>query len=557
MLVIMKTSDNKTLYRNYSDFQHTDQKTAGKSPSSQMTYNEDKIKSRYQVKQSNSINLDRKLSGYDPDCADIVSECLSTKLAKSILNKLGDIDLVPNTDFVYKNNPDQLLMASQYLNDDKQTQKKHPVSGQPITDQLGNPIMESRVKGFTLDQLMENRFEEKSNGLTATKERHAKISVGGDPNNKDGQNLPLDTKFNINIAGKNESPILKEVSINKKEVYEGLKVSFLLGDHDVNPGNFYAMYDKQTDELRVGRIDFGHALNDLIKSMSPINRFAPKLESEGIVLDALNRDKVNGGVSKFQRDFKGVVSDPVFAEVMQTGYSNKQMSDMKQTIVEAMASLNDMHQNSNPKLKVEIEKSLISINKRLGNPVDLKGVSSSDKMSMLITTTIQNLDKMLEDNNKEIKSVGAMLKTQCLVAQVVKGEIAPETAAKEIKQLQQEHPELNGKREWVKTDLDSKAIKGTLEDYIKIEGEKIAKANGLEPYRANTFKDALLEEVKQDKNITKAGVNEKQKHDRKETPNAKANTEEVEKTAKSKQQETSVGTWKTVQVNNKEGVRGF
>ncbi|MDJ1305152.1 MAG: hypothetical protein MRQ09_02800 [Candidatus Midichloria sp.] len=89
----------------------------------------------------------------------------------------------------------------------------------------------------------------------------------------------------------------------------------MVGDHDLSTGNFMLIAENPNSLAKIGRIDFGHAFNDLIKNW--YSDHSPSLQSKGAILDALNRDKVNGDTNKFRRYFQGVIPDESFAEALE------------------------------------------------------------------------------------------------------------------------------------------------------------------------------------------------------------------------------------------------
>ncbi len=101
-----------------------------------------------------------------------------------------------------------------------------------------------------------------------------------------------------------------------KDIIRHLLDSARIGDHDVNPGNFLVV--ERGGELRIARIDFGHAGNDLVAS-AHMNHGARGAggTGENRSIDFFTRERVLGGQSKIQRDFPGVMDSPLFREILE------------------------------------------------------------------------------------------------------------------------------------------------------------------------------------------------------------------------------------------------
>ncbi len=99
---------------------------------------------------------------------------------------------------------------------------------------------------------------------------------------------------------------------------EAIAVSALVGDHDVNPGNMIVV-EGPNGEPEVGRIDFGHAFNDLLHVPET---FGGRLrDRENPIFDFFNRTevagaKVGGDDSKLWRDYEGFVPSEVLGQAL-------------------------------------------------------------------------------------------------------------------------------------------------------------------------------------------------------------------------------------------------
>ncbi|MFQ3307110.1 MAG: hypothetical protein ACI8ZF_000350 [Candidatus Midichloriaceae bacterium] len=220
------------------EFKSTGEATLGKAPSFQATLSvsgadtpDAKDAPRYQVKRSNYIKRFRRWIGIDPDQSDILGEYIASRVIAKLLNKEGAPELAPEVSLVHDGKAQEFMIASRYLNDDKDGKAKYV--------------------GMSLGELVE-----KKDGKPTKDRKKTKLVLGKAEENQ----LSIDGGFEIEIDGKE-----KKIKVNKKELYDALAASIVLGDHDLNPNNFYAVIDKKTGEAHVGRIDMGHAFNDLIK----------------------------------------------------------------------------------------------------------------------------------------------------------------------------------------------------------------------------------------------------------------------------------------------------
>lgn len=317
----------------FNEFKKIDQKTKGKSPSGAAKLNplgntkrEDGFQnqsSTWQLKQSNATKPIRQQIGLNEYEDDLIGEAIATDLGEVFFNSNNpqDPERSPHMDYVLKStvlgdDANELLIASRYMND--------------APPQKGNFV------GMTLDEVMEKRVDGKRG-----KGRHAVIVNGDASNIKNG--LPLGQPIDINIAKKGEPANIINVTVDKKQLYEVLAFSFLIGDADVNPGNAFLSYNKTTGESSIGRIDYGHVFNDLIKSWGPLADGRPKLEpGRGVVLDALNRKGLNGDkITKFRRDYRGVIPDAEFAQALRdtADKMDEKAGDLKQALENAKGKL--------------------------------------------------------------------------------------------------------------------------------------------------------------------------------------------------------------------------
>ena len=373
------------MVKKVSDFASTGQDTAGKTPSFQATLKGDSQKIRYQIKRSNYINRFRRWIG-----SDIFGEYIASRVTASLLNKNAPPDLAPEVDLIYNEDQHDFSLASKYLNDRDQRfvgmtlgeliEDKDNLKAQEKAKYLNQfrksleitlsqmdsmfKISSPNPRQQVLYKLFENsvaKLDSIFDEIEQTKEmeepyekrrKKTKLVFGKASDNQ----LSIDKPCKIGIEGKIEA-----VTINKVELYNALASSIILGDHDINPNNFYAIYDKETKEVRIGRIDLGHAFNDLIKNWM-VGSHTPNINgNRGTVLDFLNRQKENGGVTKFSRHIdRKIILDPEFAQALRNQTEN--VADTLNTSKDELLEL----MKADDKVRKKLVKSAETMQKRIG-----------------------------------------------------------------------------------------------------------------------------------------------------------------------------------------------
>lgn len=569
------------MVKKVSDFESTGQGTSGQTPSFQAILKGDAQKIRYQIKRSNYINNLRKWIGLDPDQSDILGEYIASKVTESLLNKNSPPDLAPEVDLIYNENQNDFSLASKYLNDrDKRfvgmtlgelIEDKDKLKVQEIEDIKEKYFNESRA--LFVDILEEIRQASKSNekgekalyqhakntikkldAIFHKIEKNKKVKEPYEKRRKktklvfgkasDNQ-LSMDKPCKIQIDGTTET-----VSINKPELYDALASSIILGDHDINPNNFYAIFDKKTKEVRIGRIDLGHAFNDLIKNWM-VGSHTPNINgNRGTVLDFLNRQKENGGITKFNRHIdKNIVLDPEFAKALrnQSEDVTSTLDVCKGELLELMKTDNKVrkklvksaktlqkrmgvtgffdkisHQIGNiknkklrniigglalfvrktfqvafflPKKILSLPKKIVTLIPPIKNYFKHKQYKSDEK---LISSLFDNCKKYITKNQQESKSVANLIDIQIIVKNLLEKENLTKKdvniAKDKIKDIYKadqyylKNKSFKNKVEWANHNKPSKPLKMDLNKYIKTQGKKLGKKD-LAIQIVKTFKD--------------------------------------------------------------------
>ena len=546
-----------------SDFILTGQGTTGKTPSFQAKLKGDTTEVRYQIKRSNYINQFRRWIGLDPDQSDILGEYIASRVTASLLNKNSPPDLAPEVDLIYNENQHDFSLASKYLNDREQRfvgmtlgeliENKDKLNVQEEVKNLNElseylstlnkieSVLElSTPRQKVLAKLVKDSIEkldsifqeiEQTKKIEEPYEKRRKKTKLVFGKAKDNQ-LSIDKSCKIEIEG-----VPEVVSINKIELYNALASSIILGDHDINPNNFYAIFDKKTKEVRIGRIDLGHAFNDLIKNWM-VGSHTPNINgNRGTVLDFLNRKKENGGVTKFSRHIdRGIILDPEFSQALrdQTENITSTLDVCKDELLELMKADNKVrkklvksaktlqkrigingffdkitHQIGNIPNKtlrniigvtvlftrkllqtlLFIPKKILSIPRNIAlliPPVkNYYGQQQHKSDEILINNLFDNCNKYIAKNQKESQSVANVIDIQIIVKNLLEKEHPMERDIREakdkIKAIYQtdqnylKNKSLKDKVEWVNYNESSQPLKMNLNKYIKTQAKQLGK----------------------------------------------------------------------------------
>lgn len=417
----------------------TKAKTTGKSPSSRGEI--DGIK--HQIKRSNSTKNWRRWFGYDPDPSDLIGEYIGSKIAEELsysiyetANLPENIELSPKVELVLDEKMREIKLASKYLND-----------GMP------------NFIGCTLDEVWKGTLqpEQKIEG-------HCVMYANDSASKPDEANKVLRCGQEISTKiGNNEV----KLTLEKKQLFQALKLSFLLGDHDVNPGNMYVVYDKASKKSQICRIDYGHAFCDLIKKWGRGKDHSPNIApTRGYVLDALNREKINGGKSKLARDYRDIIPDHEFASILRQEIDQNALS---KSLENCRGELNEFYSHSGNKLgrlKNKITRCFSTLTSKMGFGKE----SGSD-------IALQRAESFVKKNAEEMQSIANLIDVQAYVEDVANSKLSHSEALKKIDQIYKKDnrylkdKSFNEDIEWVKSDKDPHAPKCSLPEYInkKIE----------------------------------------------------------------------------------------
>lgn len=297
-------------------------------------------------------------------------------------------------------------------------------------------------------------------------------------------------------------------------IAKGLALSAALGDHDVNPGNMMFVKDADKEgkydinaKERIVRIDFGHAFNDLINTLTIFGGGLKDKNNE--ILDFLNREKV-GGVkfgdpSKLWRSYAGMMPSQELASAFKA-LSEKQ-GNVAAAIEEVRLEFNYIYDQCQSKLQTHIQSSLDQIGNSISNGVvEAKAQDSQIGSTGVFQSVFISIENFVLKNCKDMAYVSKLMQLQVDIDDAINTHRLKETFDK----IQKNYDELDPKpTTFIKTSASKAAFKGGLDGYIsqrKIELTKMSIRNLREDHAQsllNEFKE-YIESKKQDPNDLKA-----------------------------------------------------
>jgi hypothetical protein len=275
-----------------------------------------------------------------------------------------------------------------------------------------------------------------------------------------------------------------------KDMARNLAVSALVGDHDVNPGNMIAVKNGDDGELRIGRIDFGHAFNDLITGIG-----GRALGGGGVhdrtgnrVLDFFNRETVSGNplvsgqqTAKLWRDYTGVVPSRHLAEALREMAAN---NDFRLGLQQARGQIGELvdklEAEGTPQARKELDEIAASLNKlsaNIGKPMSPR--SARETVGQLF----RNLDAFFEEGRAQMAHVAGLCSLQADIDDYLG------MADKDTPEARQAHARLQKSYDalvqsrgtgraltWMKFDKDTPAFEGDLAGYLAHRQRRLPQA---------------------------------------------------------------------------------
>ncbi|QIF02154.1 hypothetical protein [Roseimicrobium sp. ORNL1] len=278
-----------------------------------------------------------------------------------------------------------------------------------------------------------------------------------------------------------------------QDVRRNIALSALMGDHDVNPGN---MID--VGGTRVGRIDFGHAFNELITAPGGKMTGGGGVRFEqNRILDFFNREKVSGGKlggdpSKLWRDYDGVgPSQEMATALREVAKSEEALDGLVHAKAQFTDLIADLEAEGTPEARKEIEdltKSLARISKNVGKPV------TSTEPGDVAKEVFQNLDTFVREGQQQMTDVANLCDMQARIDTFLRdpaneGKKIPDELPQEVKDLYQKLNQdgssvkaTNGEGlQFMKNSKGEKAVSGDLESYTKARQQVVRLERGEGP----------------------------------------------------------------------------
>jgi len=406
----------------------------------------------YQLKPSilsNTLLRRTKAGGVDREN---FGEVIASKIGQAMLKNRDGSAAVPDVSLSYDTQKKQVSVASKYL--------------------TGNKVR-------TLDEYA------KKHGTEFRK--HAVFVSGNREAIYEGQ---------YNIAGDKHKKF-------RKQLANGIAISALVGDHDVNPGNMMVV------DRNIARIDFGHAFNDLLN--------APKLFGGGVrnknnqILDFLNRENIagfpKGDKPKLWRDYPGMMPSKELADAFKNiARSTGMKRGVDSAYKEFVLLISELQKDK--KTQNHILQSLKAINNAIDAPVINK---QNTDVNGRIREIFDNIGEFCGRNQKQMKNVSKLMQLQVdidnALSEFVGGDALPEEQVAKItkqynKMLTTEGIRNQDKKsiQWIKTDAKIKACDGNLVGYIKERSDQL----GFGIYTGKKFADQyFIEGVKHVKSKAK------------------------------------------------------
>lgn len=441
-----------------SDFTKLNKKSTGKSASetvkhrgytTQLKYSSASLSPKGLKQQVKA--LARREFGYDPNKSDIIGELFASALSQEFLPKINDgPERSPEVFPALHNETKSILIASKYLN-------------------AGS----KRYVSMDFDNL--------STAIYINPENKHPLVVNSETETKRTDILKLGHTHKAKIGEK-----VVDVTVDKRQLCDILAVSLALGDHDLNPGNLFLTYDTITGKSHLGRIDYGHAFNDLIKNWGPKALHTPKvdnIEERGFCLDSLNRAAVNGSPSKFLTNFQGLIPDIEFANALRRHEEASKKIDS--AIFKMKDHIDKIYATEDEHVIKQLQEAMGTLLEKMGKPfveyteseklLLLNATTDKEsiwaKRNILINRVLNEVRGFVETNLEEQMSLGNVMEVQVIVDKMLTGKATPEDMLK-VKELYDSDKRylkggLDKPIEWIRISKEAGIFSGNLQEYIQ------------------------------------------------------------------------------------------
>lgn len=286
-----------------------------------------------------------------------------------------------------------------------------------------------------------------------------------------GQRHP---KIELDSPGLSGDGVLRLSGTASRDVQRNIALSALMGDHDVNPGNMIALSDGH-----VGRIDFGHAFNELINGPGG-SWFGGGVQFSGNrVLDFFNRESISGvpftgqQTPKLWRDYIGAgPSEGMTAALREIGQSQTQLEGIQLAKSQFSNLITALEAEGTPEARAQIEdltNSLKRISQNIGVPV------TTDVPGEAVDQVFANITNFIQSGQRQMLEVANLSELQTMIDAFI--EENPDPTAPIPENIQAAYnilldstvaAEGNEALTWMKMSRETPAFQGNLEAYIQM-----------------------------------------------------------------------------------------
>lgn len=386
----------------------------------------------YQLKQSilDSKSVLRKAKSRWTDRVNL-GEFIAAAIARSVL---GDNN-APEVFLVYDKERRRVLIASKYLEGD---------------------VVQ------TLDEYAQSQFSVLEMGLHRARKKH--VSLTRHISDVERGCIALST-----------SDCFRKLS---SSLARSIAISMLLGDHDVNPSNMVVVTNT-SHESHVGRIDLGHAWNNLLTAPK---FFGGVCNHENGLLDFLNRELVSGvklqhvtqlgEPSKLWRDYPGIVPSHELSHALSTLSKEDNLISIKSGLDMAKIGLLELIQSmykENDKEGVKhMLTSLFAIQSTLDPTLKMKYTDGYYKdADKIIQDVFDTLKVFCYKQHTNLQFISKLMKLQANIDDMlIFDEPSDFDPARAFEKFRQRFQITEESIEWIKTCQEAPAIRGTLDEYV-------------------------------------------------------------------------------------------
>ncbi|STX29756.1 Uncharacterised protein [Legionella beliardensis] len=263
------------------------------------------------------------------------------------------------------------------------------------------------------------------------------------------------------------------ISELKPSLARALVLSAIVGDHDVNPGNMLVI--TEGGDNYVARIDFGHALNDLLN--------APKLSGGQIedknnpILDFFNRAYVAGvprAQSKLWRDYPGMIPSQELVDALREmgqQFSSKATAGVSSAKHEFEEAIQHLETTGDLKGIEHIKESLGAIYQNISG----KKLAGSDNTAQALEKIFAEIENFTQTNGRNLNKVANIMQVQLDVDRALKLGIPLSQATNHLLKSH-DFPLKDGKIQWIRTE-NCPPFSGSIEEYVTNKVAQLIKEN--------------------------------------------------------------------------------